>query len=75
MSVRQAALGAYERVELERAAGRIAARALGAYPPGVAECAPGEAISRETCERLLAAQRAGAELFGLERGLCVVTRE
>ena len=75
MSVRQAALGAYERVELERAAGRIAARALGAYPPGVAECAPGEEISREICERLLAAQRAGAELFGLERGLCVVTRE
>ena len=46
-----------------------------AYPPGVAECAPGEEISREICERLLAAQRAGAELFGLERGLCVVTRE
>ena len=57
MSVRQAALGAYERVELERAAGRIAARALGAYPPGVAECAPGEEISREICERLLAARR------------------
>ncbi len=48
-------------MELERAAGRIAARALGAYPPGVAECAPGEEISREICERLIAAQRAGAE--------------
>lgn len=74
-SIRQAALGAYERVELKRAAGRIAARALGAYPPGVAECAPGEEISHEACERLIAAQCAGAEIFGLERGMCVVTKE
>lgn len=73
MGLREAALGPCRRVPLERAAGCVAARALGAYPPGVAECVPGEEISKEACERLCAARSRGAALFGLEQGMCVVT--
>ena len=74
MSIRQAALGQIERVPLENAKGRIAARALGAYPPGVAACVPGEEITPEISDWLIEAQRAGAELFGLEKGMCAVAR-
>ncbi len=72
IGIRQAALGQTERMPLEEAKGRIAARALGAYPPGVAACVPGEVITPEISEWLIREKRAGAELFGLERGMCVV---
>ena len=74
-SVREAVLGATERVPLARARGRVAARALGVYPPGVPLCVPGELISHELAAMLADAQHAGASLFGLEQGMCVVTRE
>ncbi len=72
--VREAALGATERVPLERARGRVAARALGAYPPGVPLCVPGEEISAELAELMEATRRASGNLFGLEQGMCVVMR-
>lgn len=72
--VRSAALGECERVPLSSAAGRVAARALGAYPPGVAECVPGEMISGDAVARLDMARRTGSELFGLEKGMCVVVK-
>lgn len=73
--VREAALGATQRVPLERARGRVAARALGVYPPGVPLCVPGELISDALADMLMDARRVGAGLFGLERDMCVVVRE
>jgi len=43
-------LVAQEAVTLEHAAGRIAAEALAAYPPGIPNVLPGERIEPETIE-------------------------
>lgn len=74
MSIRRAALGDTERVPLAGAAGHVAARAIGAYPPGVPVCVPGERISQEIRDYLLNAGRAGADIFGMESDMCVTVR-
>ena len=60
---------------LEKAAGEIAARAVGAYPPGCATAAPGERLTRGCVEFLLASRAAGATLFGAEGDLVEVVDE
>ncbi len=48
MTPREAFLGAQEVVPFERAAGRVAAESLAAYPPGIPNVLPGERLSEET---------------------------
>ena len=61
---REAALGEGEGVPLDRAAGRIAARSAGVYPPGIPLVCPGEIVTAEIAEALRAA---GADSrFGTE---------
>ena len=69
---RAAALGKTRLVPLKEAAGEIAARAVGAYPPGCATAAPGERLTEACVEFLLASRAAGATLFGAEGGLVEV---
>ena len=69
---RAAALGKTRLVPLKEAAGEIAARAVGAYPPGCATAAPGERLTEDCVEFLLASRAAGATLFGAEGGLVEV---
>ena len=51
-------------VPLDRAEGKIAAAAVGLYPPGIPLLAPGERVTREIIRQL---QEAGTrERFGVE---------
>lgn len=73
MPLRAAAMGGTEQVPLPRAVGRVAAQAAGLYPPGVPLVCPGEEITKETVERLQAAE--SQQRFGVEgdRLTCVMT--
>ena len=62
-------------IPLEEAAGSIAARAVGAYPPGCATAAPGERLTEACVGFLLASRAAGATLFGAEGGKIEVADE
>ena len=72
---RAAALGKTRLVPLKEAAGEVAARAVGAYPPGCATAAPGERLTQAAWSFLLASRAAGATLFGAEGGLVEVVDE
>ena len=74
MRPRQAALSPIERVPLAQSGGRIAAQAVGLYPPGSAWLMPGDEIPLEAIEALCAAQHAGAGTFGLADGEIAVVR-
>jgi lysine decarboxylase len=50
MTPREAFLGPQEVVPFERAAGRIAAEGLAAYPPGIPNVLPGERLTAETLD-------------------------
>ena len=69
MSARAAALGRAQSVPLAGAVGRIAARAVGAYPPGCAVVAPGERFTPQSLAFLTASEALGARLFGAEGGM------
>ena len=58
-----------EKIELSKAAGRVCAKAVGCYPPGVAILFPGERIKEENLAQLEAELKAGAKLFGAEGGM------
>ena len=75
MPPRRAALGKTRFVALEQAAGTIAARAVGAYPPGCAIAAPGERLTRACVDFLLSSRELGATLFGAEGGMIEVVYE
>ena len=62
------ARGPRRGLSLERAAGRIAADAAGAYPPGIALWQPGERITGEQVAYLQALRAQGGELFGVYDG-------
>ncbi len=76
LSPRCALLAPSEPVPLSRTAFRVAAVAAGAYPPGVALFFPGEYISPEAAEWLMALCAQGFGLFGVENGCisCVKTQ-
>jgi arginine/lysine/ornithine decarboxylase len=71
MRPRQAALGRQEWVDVLKSSGRISGTSAGLYPPGIPLVAPGEEISPEIIEILLAAP--DEKRFGLCNGkfLCV----
>jgi arginine decarboxylase len=56
------------RVPLRRAAGRIAARALTPYPPGIPAVMPGEEITEAWQENLVGLAAAGVTIEGVEEG-------
>ncbi len=53
-NVRTAALARVIQVPLQDAVGRICAQSVGLYPPGIPLCVPGELLSHEIVEVLLA---------------------
>ena len=64
LTPRQAAMAEEILVPLDRAEGKIAAAAVGLYPPGIPLIAPGERVTREIIRQL---QEAGTrERFGVE---------
>jgi lysine decarboxylase len=64
MSLRDAYFGPQEAIELTSAAGRIAAEALAAYPPGIPNVLPGERLTRETIEFITETLAHGGYLRG-----------
>ena len=75
MTLREAMFAGVERVPLAAAAGRVAAEAVGVYPPGIALLAPGEVFSARAVDDLLEQQRQGGALFGVRDGRVFVTTE
>lgn len=65
-SLRKATLARTERVPLAKSAGRVAACAIGLYPPGTALVWPGEQIGENVIQYMGAMSDAGAEAFGLD---------
>ena len=55
LTVREAAMAQSEPVPLTKAAGRIAAEAVGLYPPGIPLAVPGERLTEDILAQLLAA--------------------
>ncbi|MDD3242369.1 MAG: hypothetical protein PHD32_01440 [Eubacteriales bacterium] len=73
MTPHQALLAPCQWVGVEQAAGRIAARPLGAYPPGWPVCVGGERIAPAAVDALNMAQWMGGHVFGMaEDKICVV---
>jgi arginine decarboxylase len=64
LTPREAFLGPQEIVPFERAAGRIAAEGLAAYPPGIPNVLPGERLSAETLEYIRASVAHGGYVRG-----------
>lgn len=65
----------HEYVPVERAVGRVCARAFGAYPPGVPAADCGELIDKGVLDYILDARKNGQELFGLRDGCAFVCLE
>jgi arginine decarboxylase len=63
-SPRAAFLGRHEVVGRADAVGRLSAEAISAYPPGIPALLPGESITREALDQLVALHAAGLRLHG-----------
>lgn len=75
MPMREAMFSDVESVLLSEADGRVAAEAVGVYPPGVALFVPGEVIGARAIRYLQAQYRQGAALFGVRDGRVFVTAD
>lgn len=75
MRIREATFAKNCALPLDAAQGRIAAEAIGIYPPGIALVMPGEVIGRKTIDYLTAQARAGGALFGVYGGRVFVVDE
>jgi arginine decarboxylase len=64
MTPREAFLGPQEVVPFERAAGRVAAESLAAYPPGVPNVLPGERLTHETLDYIAESVGHGGHVRG-----------
>jgi lysine decarboxylase len=64
MTPREAFFGAREAVPIERAAGRVAAESLAAYPPGIPNVLPGERLTPETLAYIAETLERGGSLRG-----------
>lgn len=64
LSPREAFLGPQEVVPAARAAGRVAAESLAAYPPGIPNVLPGERLTAETLAYIQQALEQGGMLRG-----------
>ena len=61
---REAFLGPQEVVPFDRAAGRIAAESLAAYPPGIPNVLPGERLTDETLDYIAESVSHGGHVRG-----------
>jgi lysine decarboxylase len=59
---RDAFFAPHERVPAAAAVGRVSAELVAPYPPGVPVLAPGERVTREALDALLAARAAGTRV-------------
>lgn len=66
VSPRTALLAPSVALPFDQAVGRVAARAVGLYPPGIPLLAPGEVVTRECTGLLRAFRAAGLRVDGLE---------
>ncbi len=64
MTPREAFLGPQEVVPFDRAAGRIAAESLAAYPPGIPNVLPGERLTGETLDYIAESVSHGGHVRG-----------
>ncbi len=62
VSMREAYFGKSELVEIDKAVGRISVDLVAPYPPGVAVLAPGEIITKEILDGLVAAKSEGVRI-------------
>lgn len=65
MTPRDAFLGVQETVPIERAAGRVAAESLAAYPPGIPNVFPGERLTPQTLSYIKRTLEQGGTVRGL----------
>ena len=75
LRIREATFAQTRTMQLVMAAGKIAAEAVGIYPPGIALVMPGEVIRQSTIDDLLMQERGGASLFGVYKGSIFVVDE
>ncbi len=68
LPIRDAVFAQTEDVLLEQAEGRVAAEAIGAYPPGIAVTMPGERVEADAIAYLRWREAHGAKLFGVRQG-------
>ena len=64
-----------QKIELDFAAGRIAAREVTPFPPCIPLFMPGEKIQKEQIEYIKKLQRREANIFGIENGCLLVVKE
>ncbi len=65
MTPRQAFFGRQEAVAISRAVGRVAAKSLSAYPPGIPNVFPGERLTARTVEFIQGTLEQGGTVRGL----------
>jgi arginine/lysine/ornithine decarboxylase len=68
LTPRDAFFAATETVPVEQAGGRVSAELLCPYPPGVPAVYPGEVITEEVLQRVLAVLRHGGTVTGCSDG-------
>lgn len=73
MSMHAALMAEKEWIDLSQAAGRIAARPFGAYPPGLPLCVGGECVSRQTVHTIKRVMQLGGSVYGIRNNqICVI---
>ncbi len=75
MGIREATFSKTETLTLKETCGRVAAEAIGIYPPGIALVMPGEVIDQHAIDYLLAQESGGGSLFGVYDGRVFVAQE
>lgn len=66
ISMAEAIEADWMKIKLTAAANKIAAAAIGVYPPGIALVLPGEVISQEAIDYMLKIKELGGSIFGAE---------
>lgn len=72
MSIRQAINSKKEKLPLIDAIGRISAKDIGIYPPGVPIIAPGQIITKEAVDFIEKVQVKGGSTFNIDEGVYVI---
>lgn len=75
MGIREATFSRTEAVTLKDANARVAAEAIGIYPPGIALVMPGEVIDQRAIDYLLTQESGGGALFGVYDSRVFVVEE
>lgn len=72
MSIRKAVSQELNKRSLYKVIGKVSARDIGVYPPGVPIIAPGQTITEEAVEYINSIVRAGGSTFNISGGVYVV---